>query len=132
MLVRNVTSILCINKTKFEALYRKEGVMADQNMVESETEQIYDPAKTGNMAMLVVSDLVCATMHKNMVLRAKEFGVMVELMHNASTMGAAGCSCTALARQCQSPILTTTGVPQTSTPRSSTATAGMHTILWRS
>ena len=44
-----------------------------------------------NVAMLVVGDPVCATTHTDMMIRAKEFGVKVELIHNASAMGAAGC-----------------------------------------
>lgn len=85
------TSILRVDKSRLEAYYGKEVVVADRNMVESEAEQIYEPAKEGNVAMLVVGDPVCATTHTDMMIRAKEFGVKVELIHNASAMGAAGC-----------------------------------------
>ena len=89
--LEHYTSILRVNKDRLEEFYGKEIVMADRNMVESEAEQIFEPAKQGNVAMLVVGDPVCATTHTDMVLRAQEFGAKVELIHNASAMGAAGC-----------------------------------------
>ena len=50
------TSILRVDKSRLEAYYGKEVVVADRNMVESEAEQIYEPAREGNVAMLVVGD----------------------------------------------------------------------------
>ena len=39
------TSILRVDKSRLEAYYGKEVVVADRNMVESEAEQIYEPAR---------------------------------------------------------------------------------------
>lgn len=85
------TSILRVDKSKLEAFYGKSITIACRNTVESEAEQIYQPARTENVALLVVGDPVCATTHTDMMIRARDFGVKVELIHNASVMGAAGC-----------------------------------------
>lgn len=84
------TSVLGVDKEKLEAYYDKSITVADRNMVESEAEQIYEPAKEGNVALLVVGDPVCATTHTDIMIRAKEFGCKVQVIHNASIMGAAG------------------------------------------
>lgn len=86
------TSILGgVSKERLEAFYEKEVTVADRGLVENEAEDvILEPAKTSNVAFLVVGDPVCATTHTDLVLRAKEMGVKVELVHNASIMGAAG------------------------------------------
>lgn len=41
-----------------------------------------------NIGFLVVGDPLCATTHTDLMLRAKERGVIVEVIHNASVMGA--------------------------------------------
>ena len=87
------TSILNTNidfKQRLETLYNKKIIIADRNMVESEAEQIYEPALTTNVSFLVVGDPVCATTHSDIILRAKAIGVSVEIIHNASVMGAIG------------------------------------------
>uniref|UniRef100_A0A7S2GEP7 diphthine methyl ester synthase n=1 Tax=Octactis speculum TaxID=3111310 RepID=A0A7S2GEP7_9STRA len=44
------------------------------------------------VAFLVVGDPLCATTHTDMMIRARDFGVEVKVIHNASVMGAiAGC-----------------------------------------
>lgn len=89
--LESYTSVLCVGKERLEAFYEKPIVIADRNMVETEAERIYEPALTEHVAMLVVGDPVCATTHTDILIRAKEHGVKVELIHNASVMGAAGC-----------------------------------------
>lgn len=86
------TSILGgVSKERLEAFYEKEVTVADRGLVENDAEDlIIEPAKTESVAFLVVGDPVCATTHTDLVLRAKEMGVKVELVHNASIMGAAG------------------------------------------
>lgn len=86
------TSVLGVDKEKLEAFYEKSIIVADRNMVESEAEQIYEPARDGNVALLVVGDPVCATTHTDIMIRAKEFGCKVQVIHNASIMGAVGSS----------------------------------------
>lgn len=77
---------------RLSALYDKEIVVADRHLVESAAEQIYEPARDENVALLVVGDPVCATTHTDIMIRAKEYGCKVHIIHNASVMGAAGSS----------------------------------------
>jgi len=87
------TSILSVDKENLEEFYGKEIIIADRDFVEGKAEEIYSPAKGegNNVSLLVVGDPVCATTHSDIILRAFELDVEVELIHNASVMGAAGC-----------------------------------------
>jgi diphthine synthase len=91
--LESYTSILSVNKEKLESFYGKPITIADRNFVECQAEEIYLPAKGegNNVSLLVVGDPVCATTHTDIMLRAFELGIEVELIHNASAMGAAGC-----------------------------------------
>jgi diphthine methyl ester synthase len=85
------TSILGIDREKLEAFYNKTILMADRGLVENDAESlILEPAKTQKVAFLVVGDPVCATTHTDLLLRARQLSIQVELVHNASIMGAAG------------------------------------------
>lgn len=50
-----------------------------------------DEAKNTDIAMLVVGDPFGATTHSDLVLRAKEKDIEVQIIHNASIMNAVGC-----------------------------------------
>lgn len=64
----------------------------DRNLVESEAETIYDKAVHSNVAFLVIGDPLCATTHTDLILRAREKGAAVEIIHNTSVMaGVADC-----------------------------------------
>ena len=84
------TSILSISHQRLEAFYNKTILVADRNFVEGQAEQIYEPAKDGHVSFLVVGDPVCATTHTDLMIRARDYGVSVEIIHNASVMGAVG------------------------------------------
>ncbi len=86
------TSVLgSVPTEKLEAFYGKSVTVADRGMCENDADElIIEPAKEKDIAFLVVGDPVCATTHTDLVLRAKEVGVKVEIVHNASIMGAAG------------------------------------------
>jgi diphthine methyl ester synthase len=85
------TSILGIDREKLEAFYKKTVTVADRGLVENDAESlILEPAKTQKVAFLVVGDPVCATTHTDLMLRARQLSIQVELVHNASIMGAAG------------------------------------------
>ncbi len=45
-------------------------------------------SKEKDVAFLVVGDPLCATTHTDLILRAREMGVTVDVIHNASVMGA--------------------------------------------
>jgi diphthine synthase len=82
------TSVLGVNKEKLEEFYEKSITIADREFVESHAEDIYSLAKEKNVALLVVGDPLCATTHVDIILRAKKEGIPVEVIHNASVMGA--------------------------------------------
>lgn len=85
------TSILSVEKEKMEAFYGCKVQIADRNFVEGEAdEEIIDPAKEQNVSLLIVGDPVCATTHTDIMIRAKNRGVPVTVIHNASVMGAVG------------------------------------------
>ena len=56
--------------------------------VESQAEEIYVGALEEDIGFLVVGDPLCATTHTDMIIRARNIGVQVEVIHNASVMGA--------------------------------------------
>lgn len=87
------TSILSVDKEKLEEFYQKPITIADRTFVEDNADQIYLPASdpSVNVSLLVVGDPVCATTHTDLMIRAAELQIPVELIHNASVMGAAGC-----------------------------------------
>jgi diphthine synthase len=85
------TSVLGVDKARLEEVYGKSITIADRDMVEQHAEDLMlDPAVEGKVALLVVGDPVCATTHTDLVLRARQRGIPVQVIHNASIMGAAG------------------------------------------
>lgn len=87
--LENYTSILGINHNKLTEFYGREVILADRDCVETGADQILDDAKDNDVAFLVVGDPLCATTHTDLILRAKELDITVEVIHNASVMGAA-------------------------------------------
>jgi diphthine methyl ester synthase len=101
------TSVLPgVDKSRLERLYGKEVVIADREMVESRSDEILGGAGgegqgAGNdgkgggggdddVAFLVVGDPFGATTHTDLVTRARERGIPVRVVHNASVMNAVG------------------------------------------
>ena len=82
------TSILGIDNAKLEAFYGVPVVLADRTMVEQEADQIYKDSKDENIGFLVVGDPLCATTHTDLIIRARDLGIKVEIIHNTSVMGA--------------------------------------------
>lgn len=84
------TSILCVDKERLEKFYGKEVIIADRDMVETQSDFILDSAMNGkNVAFLVVGDPFCATTHTDLLVRAaKEKKIPVKAIHNASIMNA--------------------------------------------
>ena len=62
------TSVIGVDKTKLEEFYGIPIVIADRNMVESDSEQIYLSARSQNVGFLVVGDPLCATTHVDLML----------------------------------------------------------------
>eukprot|EP01128_Nolandella_sp_AFSM9_P011971 TRINITY_DN8853_c0_g1_i1.p1 TRINITY_DN8853_c0_g1~~TRINITY_DN8853_c0_g1_i1.p1 ORF type:complete len:294 (-),score=70.01 TRINITY_DN8853_c0_g1_i1:111-992(-) len=86
------TSILGVDKEKLEAFYGKKILLADRDLVEQGAEQILEHAKDENVAFLVVGDPFGATTHTDLVIRARERDIEVQVIHNASIMNAIGVS----------------------------------------
>mmetsp|Transcript_22073 Transcript_22073/g.55580 ORF Transcript_22073/g.55580 Transcript_22073/m.55580 type:complete len:275 (-) Transcript_22073:247-1071(-) len=84
------TSILMVPPEKLAEFYGKEVVVADREMVESQAETILHNAQEENVAFLVVGDPFGATTHSDIELRARQAGIKVEIIHNASVMNAIG------------------------------------------
>ncbi|CAJ0963635.1 unnamed protein product, partial [Mesorhabditis belari] len=87
------TSILCygLEKKQLEEYYGRDVIEADRTTVEQNSDEILTDADTEDVAMLVVGDPFGATTHADLVLRAKEKGIVVKVVHNASIMNAVGC-----------------------------------------
>mmetsp|Transcript_92797 Transcript_92797/g.284075 ORF Transcript_92797/g.284075 Transcript_92797/m.284075 type:complete len:284 (-) Transcript_92797:95-946(-) len=75
-----------------EALAEAYGVEeiqeADREFVESGCEQMLERSREEEVAFLVVGDPLCATTHCDLCLRARQMGVTVSVVHNASVMNA--------------------------------------------
>ncbi|KAI9315604.1 diphthine synthase [Dichotomocladium elegans] len=84
------TSILTVGKEKLEEYYGKSVIIADREMVESDSDSILANADKVDVCFLVVGDPYGATTHTDLVIRARELGVPVQVIHNASIMNAAG------------------------------------------
>jgi diphthine synthase len=82
------TSVLGVDTKKLEEFYGVPITVADREMVESQAEEIYGSALDTNVGFLVVGDPLCATTHVDLILRAKALGIVVEVIHNTSVMGA--------------------------------------------
>ena len=93
--LESYTSILGVDHAKLEALYGRSVTLAGRDMTESESgsDSILEAAREPGVevALLVVGDPYGATTHTDMYLRAREAGIAVNVVHNASIMNAIGC-----------------------------------------
>jgi len=64
--------------------------LADRDMVETASDEILKGASVDDIALLVVGDPFGATTHADIVLRARELNIPVDVVHNASIMNAVG------------------------------------------
>ncbi|KNA04597.1 hypothetical protein SOVF_198220 [Spinacia oleracea] len=76
--------------SNLEKLYGKPVTVADREMVEEKADSILSQACNSDVAFLVVGDPFGATTHTNLVVRAKQIGVDIKVVHNASVMNAIG------------------------------------------
>ncbi|KAI5295326.1 diphthine synthase [Ascosphaera acerosa] len=88
------TSILLVDKSKLvlvqEEFYGREVIVADRELVETGSDQILEGAQEKDVAFLVVGDPFGATTHSDLVLRARELGIRINTVPNASIMSAIG------------------------------------------
>jgi diphthine synthase len=88
--LESYTSVLHCSKEDLEKFYGREVFLADRDMVEKGAEEILDPAIESDVSFLVIGDPMSATTHTDLMLRASEKGIHVEVVHNASVMTAVG------------------------------------------
>lgn len=86
------TAILGIGQERLEAFYGKKLILADRTMVEQNSSEIIRGADKADVAFLVVGDALAATTHHDLMLRAIDEGVTVQVIHNASIMNACASS----------------------------------------
>ncbi|KAG7449937.1 Diphthine synthase [Guyanagaster necrorhizus] len=84
------TSILMVQKDRLEAFYDKPLILADRDMVETESDEILANADREDVSLLVVGDPFGATTHTDIILRARGLGIPTRVIHNASIMNAVG------------------------------------------
>ncbi|OTB00551.1 hypothetical protein M426DRAFT_15359 [Hypoxylon sp. CI-4A] len=84
------TSILLVDQSVLENYYGRSIMVADREMVESNSDEILRDAQTEDVAFLVVGDPFGATTHTDLVLRARELGIPVRTVPNASIMSGIG------------------------------------------
>lgn len=88
--LEHYTAILHTSKEDLEAFFKKNILIASRNLVEQSGDAIVQQAKTQDVAFLVVGDPFGATTHTDMFLRARQEGVRIEVVHNASILSAVG------------------------------------------
>lgn len=84
------TSVLNCTIKDLENFYGRKIIKADRNLVEKNSDEIIERAKTKNVCFLAIGDPMCATTHADLLLRAKEKGINVEIIHNSSIISAIG------------------------------------------
>lgn len=84
------TSILQVPIERLEDFYGKKIIKATRTLIEQDSTRILEKAKTNNVALLVIGDALSATTHTDLILRAKENKIDVEVIHNASVLNAVG------------------------------------------
>ena len=91
MYLETYTSLLTNTPVeKLEAFYGKKVIEADRECVESRSDTILANASSSDVAFLVVGDPFGATTHTDLEIRARELGIPVKKIHNASIMNAIG------------------------------------------
>ncbi|EFA04256.2 diphthine methyl ester synthase [Tribolium castaneum] len=85
------TSVLTCGAEALEEFYGRKLIIADRDLVEQGADDILEGADKSDIALLVVGDPFGATTHTDLVLRAKQKDIGVEVVHNASILNAVGC-----------------------------------------
>lgn len=88
--LEHYTSILSVSVETLEKYYHKKIIIADRDMVEKKADEILDKAIKKDVALLVVGGVFSATTHIDLMIRAKDAGVKVEVINNASIMNSIG------------------------------------------
>jgi len=88
--LENYTSKLSTSIKNLEKVYKKSVILANRDLVEKNADEILDKAKNKKVAFLIIGDVFSATTHTDLMLRAKEKKIKVEVINNASILTAVG------------------------------------------
>lgn len=89
--LESYTSKLECSKEDLEKLYGKEVKLANRDVVENRAEELLlKPAKEKDVSLLIIGDVFSATTHIDLMSRARELGIEVNVVHNASVLTAIG------------------------------------------
>ena len=87
--LESYTSKLSVPVSNLEKLYGKKLELADRKLVEIDAEEkLLKPAKDKEVTLLIIGDVLSATTHVDLVLRARKLNVKVNIVHNASVLTA--------------------------------------------
>jgi diphthine synthase len=84
------TSRLQVPIETLEEFYGKKIIRATRTLVEQDAQRILEKAKDRDVSFLVIGDALSATTHTDLMLRAKEHKIDVQVIHNASVLNAVG------------------------------------------
>lgn len=85
------TSRLQVSPAKLEAFYGKKLILCNRELVEQQAEDtILADAQVHDVAFLVIGDVMGATTHSDLILRAKERKIPIVVINNASILNAIG------------------------------------------
>lgn len=73
---------------KKEEFYGRSLIIANREMVEQDSDVLLQDAYKTDIALLVVGDSLSATTHIDLLLRARQKGILTQIVHNASIMNA--------------------------------------------
>ncbi|MCK5347632.1 MAG: diphthine synthase [Candidatus Heimdallarchaeota archaeon] len=83
--LENYTSKLNCDISKLEELYQKKIIPADRDLVENKDEIITN-AESKKISLLIIGDVLGATTHLDIIQRAKEKNIRINIVHNASIL----------------------------------------------
>lgn len=86
--LESYTSIMNCSKEKLEQFYKKNITEVDRLFAEENCDIILDASKEKMVSFLVVGDPLGATTHHDIILRAKQKNIQVEIIHNSSIITA--------------------------------------------
>jgi diphthine methyl ester synthase len=88
--LEDYTSLLQCSLSDLEKFYDKKIILANREQSEQGSGKIVEEAKEKKVCFLVIGDALSATTHIDIYKQAKEAGVKVEIIHNASILTAVG------------------------------------------
>ncbi|KAK3724439.1 diphthine synthase [Vermiconidia calcicola] len=129
------TAVLLVAREQLEAYYGRSVILADREMVESQSDDILKDADTKDVAFLVVGDPFSATTHTDLALRCRQNDppIPTRSIPNASILtavGATGLSLYTFGQTVSMVFFTETWKPSSFYDRiAENASLGLHTLM---